>query len=141
MNAAALVWSKRPGDRRTCDTGPLIPVTERVLAGVIPCPGRGESMKGGRITLPNGERSYARGCGCGSSIAAGDPACWWPKGRLNSKGRAVASVECRSGLTDGAVFLAGAGSSCASGWTWRGMPRAIDAVPGRIVAGGSKASR
>jgi hypothetical protein len=103
LNAAALVWSNAPVIIGAHDTGPLIRSKDGFWLA-IPTPAAGKSARGGRITPGEWERHtglrlrfiYRRR---GASLLVGE-------GRLNSKGRAVASrSKAGRGLTTVPIFL------------------------------------
>ena len=88
LNAAALVWSKAPVILGAHDTGPLI----RSKAGfwlAIPTAAAGKSTRGGRIT----PREWERGSGLRLRFVyrRNGPSLLVAEGRLNARGRAVAS--------------------------------------------------
>ncbi len=133
LNAAALVWSKAPVIVGAHDTGPLI----RSKTGfwlAIPTPAAGKSTRGGRITPGEWERRtrlrlrfvYRRR---GPSLLVAE-------GRLNTKGRAVASrSKTGRGLTTVPVFLLVPQVRLKKRLDLaRDAEQARDAVPGLIVA-------
>ena len=133
LNAAALVWSKAPVIVGAHDTGPLI----RSKTGfwlAIPTPAAGKSTRGGRITPGGWERRtrlrlrfvYRRR---GPSLLVAE-------GRLNTKGRAVASrSKTGRGLTTVPIFLLVPQVRLPKRLNLaRDAERARDAVPGLIVA-------
>jgi hypothetical protein len=88
LNAAALVWSNAPVIVGAHDSGPLI----RSKIGLwlaIPTAAAGKSTRGGRITPAEWERR--RGLSLRFIYRARGPSLLVAEGRLNSKGRAVAS--------------------------------------------------
>ncbi len=88
LNAAALVWSKAPVIINAHDTGPLI----RSKSGfwlAIPLPAAGKSTRGGRITP--GEWERRTGLRLRFVYRRRGPSLLVAEGRLNTKGRAVAS--------------------------------------------------
>ena len=133
LNAAALVWSKAPVIIGAHDTGPLIRSKDGFWLA-IPTPAAGKSARGGRITPGEWERRtglrlrfiYRRR---GASLLVGE-------GRLNSKGRAVASrSKTGRGLTTVAIFLLVPQVKLPKRLDLaRDAERAVDGVPGRIVA-------
>ena len=133
LNAAALVWSKAPVIIGAHDTGPLIRSKDGFWLA-IPTPAAGKSARGGRITPGEWERRtglrlrfiYRRR---GASLLVGE-------GRLNSKGRAVASrSKTGRGLTTVAIFLLVPQVKLPKRLDLaRDAERAVDSVPGRIVA-------
>lgn len=133
LNAAALVWSKAPVIVGAHDTGPLI----RSKTGfwlAIPTPAAGKSTRGGRITPGEWERRtrlrlrfvYRRR---GPSLLVAE-------GRLNTKGRAVASrSKTGRGLATVPIFLLVPQVRLPKRLDLsRDAERARDAVPGLIVA-------
>lgn len=88
LNAAALVWSKAPVIISAHDTGPLI----RSKSGLwlaIPTPAAGKSTRGGRITP--GEWERRTGLRLRFVYRRRGPSLLVAEGRLNTRGRAVAS--------------------------------------------------
>lgn len=88
LNAAALVWSNAPVIIGAHDTGPLI----RSKGGfwlAIPTPAAGKSTRGGRIAP--GEWERRTGLRLRFIYRRRGPSLLVAAGRLNSKGRAVAS--------------------------------------------------
>jgi len=88
LNAAALVWSKAPVIVGAHDTGPLIR-SKNGFWLAIPTPAAGKSTKGGRITP--GEWERRTGLRLRFIYRRRGPSLLVSEGRLNSKGRAVAS--------------------------------------------------
>ena len=103
LNAAALVWSKAPVIISAHDTGPLI----RSKAGfwlTIPLPAAGKSPRGGRITP--GEWERRTGLRLRFVYRRRGPSLLVAEGRLNTRGRAVASrSKTGRGLTTVPIFL------------------------------------
>lgn len=103
LNAAALVWSNAPVIVGAHDTGPLI----RSKSGLwlaIPTAAAGKSARGGRITPAEWERR--RGLPLRFIYRARGPSLLVAEGRLNSKGRAVASMsKSGRGRTTVPIFL------------------------------------
>lgn len=103
LNAAALVWSNAPVIVGAHDTGPLI----RSKSGLwlaIPTVAAGKSARGGRITPAEWERR--RGLPLRFIYRARGPSLLVAEGRLNSKGRAVASMsKSGRGRTTVPIFL------------------------------------
>ncbi|GGE25518.1 hypothetical protein SAMN05421774_1094 [Gemmobacter megaterium] len=103
LNAAALVWSNAPVIVGAHDTGPLI----RSRIGfwrAIPTPVAGKSTRGGRI--PPGEWECRTGLRLRFIYRRRGPSLLVAEGRLNSKGRAVASrAKTGRGLTTVPIFL------------------------------------
>jgi hypothetical protein len=134
LNAAALVWSNAPVIVWAHDTGPLI----RANGGswlAIPTPAAGKSTKGGRITPDEWERRT--GLLLRFVYRRRGPSLLVAEGRLNSKGRAVASrAKTRRGLTTVPIFLLVPQVKLRKRLDLaRDAERAIDGVPGRIIAG------
>ena len=133
LNAAALVWSKAPVIIGAHDTGPLIRSKDGFWLA-IPTPAAGKSARGGRITPGEWERRtglrlrfiYRRR---GASLLVAE-------GRLNSKGRAVGSrAKTGRGLTTVPIFLLVPQVKLPKRLDLaRDAERAVDGVPGRIVA-------
>ena len=103
LDAAALVWSNAPVIIGAHDTGPLI----RSKGGswlAIPLPAAGKSTKGGRITPIEWERRT--GLRLRFIYRRRGPSLLVAEGRLNTKGRAVASrSKTGRGLTTAPIFL------------------------------------
>ncbi|MDP3958930.1 MAG: DUF6441 family protein [Pseudorhodobacter sp.] len=103
LDAAALVWSNAPVIIGAHDAGPLI----RSASGfwlAIPLPAAGKSTKGGRITP--GEWERRTGLRLRFIYRRRGPSLLVAEGRLNSKGRAVASKsKTGRGLTTAPIFL------------------------------------
>jgi len=103
LDAAALVWSNAPVIIGAHDTGPLI----RSKGGswlAIPLPAAGKSTKGGRITPIEWERRT--GLRLRFIYRRRGPSLLVAEGRLNTKGRAVASKsKTGRGLTTAPIFL------------------------------------
>ena len=103
LDAAALVWSNAPVIIGAHDAGPLI----RSASGfwlAIPLPAAGKSTKGGRITP--GEWERRTGLRLRFIYRRRGPSLLVAEGRLNSKGRAVASrSKTGRGLTTAPIFL------------------------------------
>ena len=134
LNAAALVWSNAPVIVVAHDTGPLITAKGgRWLA--IPTPAAGKSNKGGRVTP--GEWERRTGLLLRLVYRRRGPSLLVAEGRLNSKGRAVASrAKTGRGLTTMPIFLLVPQIKLRKRLDLaRDAERAIDGVPGRIVAG------
>ena len=133
LNAAALVWSNAPVIVGAHDTGPLIRSRNGFWLA-IPTPAAGKYTRGGRITPGEWERRtslrlrfiYRRR---GPSLLVAE-------GRLNSKGRAVASrSKTGRGLTTVPIFLLVPQVKLRKRLDLaRDAERAIDGVPGRIAA-------
>ncbi len=134
LYAAALVWSKAPVIVGAQDAGPLI----RSRGGfwlAIPTLAAGKSTKGGRITPGDWERRT--GLRLRFISRRRGPSLLVAEGRLNSKGRAVASrSKTGRGLTTVPIFLLVPQVKLRKRLDLaRDAERAVDDVPGRIVAG------
>ncbi|SLN78008.1 DUF6441 family protein [Roseisalinus antarcticus] len=133
LDAAALVWSKAPVIISAHDTGPLIR-SKNGFWLAIPTPAAGKSTRGGRITPGEWERRtglrlrfiYRR---TGASLLVAE-------GRLNTKGRAVASrSKTGRGVATVPIFLLVPQVRLSKRLDLaRDAERAHDAVPGLIVA-------
>lgn len=133
LNAATLVWSKAPEILIAHDTGPLIRARNGLWL-VIPTPAAGRGAGSGRITPSEWEQRtglqlrfvYRR---LGPSLLVAE-------GRLNSRGRAVASrSKTGRGLTTVPIFLLVPQVRLRKRLDLeRDARRAQDAVPGLIVA-------
>lgn len=134
LNAAALVWSNAPVIVGAHDTGPLIQSRNGFWLA-IPTPAAGKSTRGGRITP--GEWERRTGLRLRFIYRRRGPSLLVAEGRLNSKGRAVASrSKTGRGLTTVPVFLLVPQVKLRKRLDLaRDAERAIDGVPGRIVAG------
>ena len=133
LKAAALVWSKAPVIIGAHDTGPLI----RSKGGfwlAIPLPAAGKSLRGGRITP--GEWERRRGLRLLFVYRRTGPSLLVAEGRLNSKGRAVASKsKTGRGVATVPIFLLVPQVKLRKRLDLaRDAERAHDAVPGLIVA-------
>ena len=133
LNAAALVWSKAPVIVGAHDTGPLI----RSKAGfwlTIPTAAAGKSTRGGRITP--GEWERRTGLRLHFVYRRTGPSLLVAEGRLNTRGRAVASrSKTGRGLTTVPIFLLVPQVRLPKRLDLaRDAERARDAVPGLIVA-------
>ncbi len=133
LNAAALVWSKAPVIIGAHDTGPLI----RSKSGfwlAIPTPAAGKSRRGGRTTPSDWERR--NGLRLRFIYRRRGPSLLVAEGRLNSKGRAVGSrAKTGRGLTTVPIFLLVPQVKLPKRLDLaRDAERAVDGVPGRIVA-------
>ncbi|WP_444461754.1 DUF6441 family protein [Rhodobacter capsulatus] len=134
LNAAALVWSNAPVIVGAHDTGPLIRSKDGFWLA-IPTPAAGKSTRGGRITPGEWERRtglrlrfiYRRR---GQSLLVAE-------GRLNSKGRAVASrSKTGRGLATMPIFLLVPQVRLRKRLDLaREAERVMEGVEGRIVAG------
>jgi hypothetical protein len=133
LNAAALVWSNAPVIIGPHDTGPLI----RSKSGfwlAIPTPAAGKSTRGGRITP--GEWERRTGMRLRFIYRRRGPSLLVAEGRLNTKGRAVASKsKTGRGLVTAPIFLLVPQVKLPKRLDLaRDAARAHDAVPGLIVA-------
>jgi len=103
LNAAALVWSKAPVIVGAHDSGPLI----RSRTGfwlAIPTAAAGKSSRGGRITP--GEWERRSGLRLRFVYRRTGPSLLVAEGRLNTRGRAVASrSKTGRGVTTVPIFL------------------------------------
>ena len=133
LNAAALVWSKAPVIVGAHDTGPLIRSRNGFWLA-IPTPAAGKSSRGGRITP--GEWERRTGLRLRFIYRRSGPSLLVAEGRLNSKGRAVASrAKTGRGLTTVPIFLLVPQVKLRKRLDLaRDAARAADGVPGRIVA-------
>jgi len=132
LDAAALVWSNAPVIIGAHDTGPLI----RSKGGswlAIPLPAAGKSTKGGRITPIEWERRT--GLRLRFIYRRRGPSLLVAEGRLNSKGRAVASrSKTGRGLTTAPIFLLVRQVKLPKRLNLaRDAERAAAAIPGSIV--------
>ena len=133
LNAAALVWSKAPVIVGAHDTGPLIRSRNGFWLA-IPTPAAGKSSRGGRITP--GEWERRTGLRLRFVYRRSGPSLLVAEGRLNTKGRAVASrSKTGRGLTTVPIFLLVAQVRLPKRLDLaRDAERAHDALPGLIVA-------
>ena len=133
LNAAALVWSKAPVIIGAHDTGPLIRSKDGFWLA-IPTPAAGKSTKGGRITP--GEWERRTGLRLRFVYRRRGPSLLVAEGRLNSKGRAVASrSKTGRGLATVPIFLLVLQVKLRKPLDLgRDAERAVDGVPGLIVA-------
>ena len=132
LDAAALVWSNAPVIIGAHDTGPLI----RSKGGswlAIPLPAAGKSTKGGRITPIEWERRT--GLRLRFIYRRRGPSLLVAEGRLNTKGRAVASrSKTGRGLTTTPIFLLVRQVKLRKRLNLaRDAERAAAAIPGSIV--------
>jgi hypothetical protein len=134
LNAAALVWSNAPVIVGAHDTGPLIRSRNGFWLA-IPTPAAGKSTRGGRITP--GEWERRTGLRLRFIYRRRGPSLLVAEGRLNSKGRAVASKsKTGRGLATVPIFLLVPQVKLRKRLDLaRDAERAIDAMPERIVAG------
>ncbi|WP_299364180.1 DUF6441 family protein [uncultured Paracoccus sp.] len=133
LNAAALVWSKAPVIVGAHDTGPLIRSKDGFWLA-IPTAAAGKSLRGGRITP--GEWERRTGLRLRFVYRRSGPSLLVAEGRLNTKGRAVASrSKTGRGLTTVPIFLLVPQVRLKKRLDLaRDAERARDAVPGLIVA-------
>ncbi len=133
LNAAALVWSKAPVIINAHDTGPLI----RSKTGfwlAIPTAAAGKSSRGGRISP--GEWEKRTGLKLQFIFRRRGPSLLVAEGRLNTKGRTVASrSKTGRGLVTAPIFLLVPQVKLPRRLDLaRDAERAVDSMPGRIVA-------
>ncbi|WP_296644199.1 DUF6441 family protein [Roseinatronobacter sp.] len=103
LSAAALVWSKAPVIIGAHDTGPLIRSRDGFWLA-IPTPAAGKSTRGGRITP--GEWERRSGLRLRFVYRRTGPSLLVAEGRLNNRGRAVASrSKTGRGLATVPIFL------------------------------------
>jgi len=103
LSAAALVWSKAPVIIGAHDTGPLIRSRDGFWLA-IPTPAAGKSARGGRITP--GEWERRSGLRLRFVYRRTGPSLLVAEGRLNTRGRAVASrSKTGRGRTTVPIFL------------------------------------
>ena len=133
LNAAALVWSKAPVIVGAHDSGPLIRSKDGFWLA-IPAAAAGKSLRGGRITP--GEWERRTGLRLRFVYRRRGPSLLVAEGRLNTKGRAVASrSKTGRGLTTVPVFLLVPQVRLKKRLDLaRDAEQARDAVPGLIVA-------
>jgi len=111
LDAAALVWSKAPVIIGAHDTGPLIR-SKNGFWLAIPTAAAGKSARGGRITPGEWERK--QGLKLRFIYRRQRPSLLVAEGRLNTKGRAVASKS-KTGtrrLNRADLFAGAAGKAC-----------------------------
>ena len=103
LNAAALVWSNAPVIVGAHDTGPLIR-SKNGFWLAIPTPAAGKSTRGGRITP--GEWERRTGLRLRFIYRRRGPSLLVAEGRLNTKGRTVASKsKTGRGVVTAPIFL------------------------------------
>lgn len=103
LNAATLVWSNAPVIVGAHDTGPLIR-SKNGFWLAIPTPAAGKSTRGGKITP--GEWERRTGIRLRFIYRRRGPSLLVAVGRLNTKGRAVASrSKSGRGLVTAPIFL------------------------------------
>jgi hypothetical protein len=133
INAAALVWSNAPVIISAHDTGPLIRARDGFWLA-IPTEAAGKSTRGGRITP--GEWERRTGLKLRFVYRRRGPSLLVAEGRLNTKGRAVASrSKTGRGVVTAPIFLLVPQVRLPKRLDLaRDAERAIDGVPGLIVA-------
>ena len=133
LSAAALVWSQAPVILRAHDTGPLIRSKDGFWLA-IPTAAAGKSARGGRITPGEWERK--QGLKLRFIYRRQGPSLLVAEGRLNTKGRAVASKsKTGRGVSTVPIFLLVLQVKLAKRLDLaRDAERAVDRVPGLIVA-------
>ncbi|MFP1646683.1 DUF6441 family protein [Pontitalea aquivivens] len=133
LNAAALVWSKAPVIVGAHDTGPLIRSKDGFWLA-IPTEAAGKSARGGRTSPGDWERRT--GLRLRFIYRRTGPSLLVAEGRLNTKGRAVASrSKTGRGLTTVPIFLLVPQVKLPKRLDLaRDAERAVDSVLGRIVA-------
>ncbi len=139
LNAAALVWSNAPVIVGAHDTGPLI----RSKSGfwlAIPTPAAGKSLRGlrrGSASTTPGEWEGRTGLRLRFIYRRRGPSLLVAEGRLNTKGRAVASrSRTGRGVVTAPIFLLVPQVKLPKRLNLaRDAERAVDGVPGLIVAG------
>jgi hypothetical protein len=132
LNAAALVWSNAPVIIGAHDTGPLIR-SKNGFWLAIPTAAAGKSSKGGRITP--GEWERRTGLRLQFIYRRRGPSLLVAEGRLNSKGRAVASKsKTGRGVATVPIFLLVPQVKLRKRLDLAlDAERAVDGVPGLIV--------
>ena len=133
LSAAALVWSNAPVIIGAHDTGPLIR-SKNGFWLAIPTAAAGKSSKGGPITP--GEWERRAGLRLRFIYRRRGPSLLVAEGRLNSKGRAVASKsKTGRGVATVPIFLLVPQVKLRKRLDLaRDAERAVDGVPGLIVA-------
>ena len=133
LNAAAVVWSKAPVIIGAHDTGPLIRSRNGFWLA-IPTPAAGKSSRGGRITPGVWERRS--GLRLRFVYRFTGPSLLVAEGRLNTRGRAVASrSKTGRGVSTVPIFLLVPQVKLRKRLDLaRDAERAQGAVPGLIVA-------
>ena len=138
LNAAALVWSNAPVIIGAHDTGPLIR-SKNGFWLAIPTPAAGKSTRGGRrgsaSTTP-GEWERRTGLRLRFIYRRRGPSLLVAEGRLNTKGRAVASKsKTGRGVVTAPIFLLVSQVKLPKRLDLaRDAERAANCVPGLIVA-------
>ena len=133
LNAAAVVWSKAPVIVGAHVSGPLIRSRNGFWLA-IPTPAAGKSSRGGRITP--GEWERRSGLRLRFVYRRAGPSLLVAEGRLNTRGRAVASrSRTGRGVTTVPIFLMVPQVKLPKRLDLaRDAERAQDALPGAIVA-------
>ena len=133
LSAAAVVWSKAPVIIGAHDTGPLIRSRNGFWLA-IPMPAAGKSARGGRITP--GEWERRSGLRLRFVYRRTGPSLLVAEGRLNARGRAVASrSRTGRGVTTVPIFLLVPQVQLRKRLDLaRDAARAQEAIPGAIVA-------
>ena len=133
LKAAALVWSKAPEIVGAHDTGPLIRSKDGFWLA-IPTAAAGKSLRGGRITP--GEWERRTGLRLRFIYRRSGPSLLVAEGRLDTKGRAVASrSKTGRGRVTAPIFLLVPQVKLPKRLDFdRDAARALDSVPGLIVA-------
>lgn len=134
LNAAALVWSNAPVIVGAHDAGPLIRSKDGFWLA-IPTAAAGKSTRGGRITP--GEWERRTGLRLRFVYRRRGPSLLVAEGRLNTKGRAVASrSKTGRGVATVPIFLLVPQIKLRKRLDLaRAVRQAADSVPGRIVGG------
>lgn len=134
LNAAALVWSNAPVIVGAHDAGPLIRSKDGFWLA-IPTAAAGKSTRGGRITP--GEWERRTGLRLRFVYRRRGPSLLVAEGRLNTKGRAVASrSKTGRGVATVPIFLLVPQVKLQKRlYLARAARQAVDSVPGRIVGG------
>ena len=132
LNAAALVWSNAPVIVGAHDTGPLIR-SKNGFWLAIPTPAAGKSTRGGDITPGEWERRI--GLRLRFIYRRRGPSLLVAEGRLNSKGRAVASrSKTGRGVVTAPIFLLVPQVKLPKRLDLaRDADRALAAIPGNIM--------
>ncbi len=133
LNAAALVWSKAPVIIGAHDTGPLIRSRNGFWLA-IPTEAAGRGFRGGRITP--GEWERRSGLRLRIVYRRNSPSLLVAEGRLNARGRAVASrSRTGRGVTTVPIFLLVPQVQLSKRLDLARDARAAqEAIPGAIVA-------
>ena len=133
LSAAAVVWSRAPVIIGAHDSGPLIRSRNGFWLA-IPTPAAGKSARGGRITP--GEWERRSGLRLRFVYRRTGPSLLVAEGRLNARGRAVASrSKTGRGVTTVPIFLLVPQVKLRKRLDLaRDAARAQDALPGAIVA-------